>query len=636
MSRWFSNPFGRPVHVPTAAFSGQQKVLAKEKPKVFIRNTDNLREFLNADKKNSSIYRFNNRRFLANPNLVLNFFLYYCDKRSKEDKVRYKVDVKVIIEFIDFCHFNSMPADAQNTRIALGASLNDKYAYITLVDEDQNAVLSTGLKYEHPSFKTTAANMFRACSQKKERTIQTLNSDALKTAQREMKRIMEPYIGSGKPIEELEESASDVTYTESYDSSDVTPGDTSIAAPLSIRKEIEKREEKESALAMPLSERKKILEPVTIITPVIANNDNAVNASDVVNIDQTLMDDELIEQLNNNETITSLLEPEPGQSNIEILHPVVLLEAEKEVLKDAVKEVVEKHHKRSRDESDFSEEDILNMSTQRKLLREERRYDSRMRTGRLHTGPNTIANTRLMFDYRFETRDAAGREINPNRSYRNQDDDYLDYAFYGFIREYGTLVSDIMKLPMGYDFNSLRRGSNVVIKALHFRNTFTHVTGTKASGRMILFYSERDFTKTEPIIGRTWLTIEPEDILQKSVTMYAGDLEELEAADVFYNPTIMSQYDFKNVILGRKFQILYDYYVDLNTQAVKGVVGEDIESVDSIKTKWVKIDDLELPFFYDGEDKLPTRGVLGVLFMGDYFGGEIETNMTLRVFYNSH
>ena len=143
---------------------------------------------------------------------------------------------------------------------------------------------------------------------------------------------------------------------------------------------------------MPLSERKKILEPVTIITLVIANNDNAVNASDVVNIDQTLMDDELIEQLNNNETITSLLEPEPGQSNIEILHPVVLLEAEKEVLKDAVKEVVEKHHKRSRDESDFSEEDILNMSTQRKLLREERRYDSRMRTGRLHTGPNTIAN----------------------------------------------------------------------------------------------------------------------------------------------------------------------------------------------------------------------------------------------------
>jgi hypothetical protein len=193
-----------------------------------------------------------------------------------------------------------------------------------------------------------------------------------------------------------------------------------------------------------------------------------------------------------------------------------------------------------------------------------------------------------------------------------------------------------MKLPLGYDYNSQRRGSNVNIKALHFRNTFTHVTGTKASGRMILFFSELPWTESSLLLGRTWKEVKTEDILQKSVTMYAGDLEELEAADVFYNPTIMSQYDFKNVILGQKFTVLYDYYVDLNTQAVKGLVGEDVESVDSIKTKWVKIDDLELPLFYEGEDKLPMRGMLGVLFMGDYFGGEIETNMTLRVFYNSN
>ena len=44
---------------------------------------------------------------------------------------------------------------------------------------------------------------------------------------------------------------------------------------------------------------------------------------------------------------------------------------------------------------------------------------------------------------------------------------------------------------------------------------------------------------------------------------------------------------------------------------MKGVVGEDIESVDSIKTKWVKLDDLDLPFFYDGEDKIPTPGIKG-------------------------
>jgi hypothetical protein len=117
--------------------------------------------------------------------------------------------------------------------------------------------------------------------------------------------------------------------------------------------------------------------------------------------------------------------------------------------------------------------------------------------------------------------------------------------------------------------------------------------------------------------------------------MYAGDIEELETIDLFYNPTILSPLDFKNIVLGNKYQVHWDYYAELNTQAVKGVVGEDVESVDSVKTKWVKLDNLDIPLYYEDNDKVPSRGMLGILFMGDYFGGLIETNLVMRVYYNS-
>jgi hypothetical protein len=634
MSLWNLNPFNRKVHVPSPAKDVKHVKPAEEV--VYIKTLAQLRSFLK--KISNPMYQFNKRGYEAPPSLTLNYFLWYITYTGLMHNKKYKIAAKPLSQILDFAHFNSKPEDAMYTRIRLGASEQGFEYYFTLIDNhNDNAVLTCGLKFEHADFRKTAANLTMDCSASKEKFYMAINGNKLKAEQAKMREYMYSYLAppSSEAIEEMRVSDSDVTFTESFSSGEVTPGDTSIAAPKSERVRIEKREEIENALPMPKSVREQVFKVVPD-TPAVANNNNASNVGGVVQLNQTLMDPELIEELNEDPVITSLLEPEKGESNVEIIHPNIIIEVEKEVLKAAVKDVVENHHKRKQlDESYDPSDDVLNLSVAKKLKREEVRYEARKRTGQLYTGPHSLKN-RNTFDYRGQTHDAAGRQINPNRSFRNQDDDYLDYAFYGFIREYGTIVNEIMKLPLGYDYNSQRRGSNVNIKALHFRNTFTHVTGTKASGRMILFFSELPWTESSLLLGRTWKEVKTEDILQKSVTMYAGDLEELEAADVFYNPTIMSQYDFKNVILGQKFTVLYDYYVDLNTQAVKGLVGEDVESVDSIKTKWVKIDDLELPLFYEGEDKLPMRGMLGVLFMGDYFGGEIETNMTLRVFYNSN
>lgn len=634
MSLWGYNPFGKKVHVPTP--EKDPKPQKKTEEVVVLNNIDAVRGILR--KNNTNVYKFSNRKMVSPPSLTLNYFLWYITYLGLMVQKKYKISAKPLTDLLDYTHFNSTPPDAQYTRISIGASHKGYDYYITLIDpENDNCVLTAGLTVEHADFRKTAANLSRECSKRKESIFMSINVRNLQYEQHKMKEIISPAILAptrSEPLRELKESDSDITFTESFSSGEVTPGDTTIAAPKSERARIEKREEIENALPMPKSVRQEVLKVVEE-TPAVVNNDNAHNASGVVQLDQTLMDPELIEQLNEDPVITSLLEPEKGECNADIIHPNIIIEVEKEVLKEAVKDVVQNHHKKRQLDDAYADDDILNRSFTKKLKREEIRYDARQRTGKLYTGPNSLKN-RSSFDYRGQTHDAAGRQINPNRSYRNQDDDFLDYAFYGFIREYGTMVNEIMKLPLGFDYNSQRRGSHVTIKALHFRNTFTHVTGTKASGRMIVFYTELPWTSTSLVFGRTWNEVKTEDILEKSVTMYAGDLEELEAADVFYNPTIMSQYNFKNVILGNKFTVLYDYYADLNTQAVKGVVGEDVESVDSIKTKWVKIDDLELPLFYEGEDNLPMRGMLGVLFMGDYFGGEIETNMTLRVFYNSH
>jgi len=619
MSSWFANPFGRNVNVPSFREAREPESL----PIVKIKNATDLRKFLKSTGK-IDVYKFNNRRYKAPLSLTLNMFLYYVDQRGINDGVKYKVETKVVIDFIDYCHYNSMPENAQYTRVSLGASSNQSYYYMTLIDDEQNPVLTTSLKYEHTHFRKAAAAMVNLASKSKEKAMFSINADNLKSEQRQLRSYMEPWLGKGKPVAELQESSSDVTFTESFDSSELSMEDTTIAAPKSVRAEIQKKQATENALPMPESKRRELLD-----------NNNAANVS-TVQVDQTLMDEELIEALNEDPIITSLLEPAPSENNIDLIKEDDIIIVEKELLRDKIKDKVLEHHEkksRSLDEA-YDGIDILNDSTVKKLRREEIRYESRRRAGRLNNGPHGMG-VKTQFDYRGETHDIRGRQIKPNRSFSNQDDDYIDYAFYGFIREYGTVVNDIMKLPLGFEFNSQRRGSNVFIRAIHFRNTFTHVTGTKATGRMVVFCTQKESSYTN-ILGRHWNAIKTEDILQKSVTMYAGDLEEMEAADVFYNPTVMSQYDFKNVILGNQFEILYDYYADLNTQAVKGVVGEDIESVDSIKSKWVKLDNLDIPLFYDGNDSIPIRGQLGIVFMGDYFGGEVETNCTMRVFYNSN
>ena len=564
--------------------------------------------------------------------MALNFFLYYVTARSLLDEVNYKVKTKVLLKFIDYCHYNlpdrKMGYGHWGTAIKCGTDEKGRAYYFSLLIPPDNTPFSMGAAFMHTSFLKTRSELLECAPSTKQTIFRLLGPVPLEKRQKEF-------------VERIEhERAAFLLHSESPKNSWVQEESSSLEVTFSDDS-VASDDSSANSFVGPKSQR-----PIVPPNPTSTNNNNnfqevsfddeadlsdylppaEISTLNNTNLDESALHPNLVENLNNDNMLSSLLENEDGVSNTTSLTYADLARAENNVLNETVTDCVRRHHqKRS---SEYSSEQF-EASFIKALGREENRALSRKRRGISFTGKGET------LDLRNEIMDIRYLKAKPPKAFLKQDDDYLDYAFYGFIREAGTVINDIMTLPQGLDYNSERRGDEVYIRAIHFRNTFTHVTGTKASGRMVLFATDKEYSHDNMFGVRTFDTIETHDILQKSVTMYAGDLEEAEAIDAFYNPTIMSQYDFRNVILGNKFEILYDYYVDLNTQAVKGVVGEDIESVDSIKTKWVKLDGLDIPLRYEGDNKVPTRGLLGIVFMGDYFGGEIETNLTLRDYNNS-
>ena len=124
----------------------------QQNPVKILKSLKDVRDtLLKAD--NDKKYGLNSRQFKCPVAIALNFFLYYITQRSLEDKVQYKVTTMALLEFIDYCHFNSRPEDWQYTRIACGASHNGAYYYYTLVSADEsNPVLTAGLEFEHTAF----------------------------------------------------------------------------------------------------------------------------------------------------------------------------------------------------------------------------------------------------------------------------------------------------------------------------------------------------------------------------------------------------------------------------------------------------------------------------------------------------
>lgn len=207
-----------------------------------------------------------------------------------------------------------------------------------------------------------------------------------------------------------------------------------------------------------------------------------------------------------------------------------------------------------------------------------------------------------------------------------------DYVYYGNVSESGTIMYNIMEIPKGRNFYNQRDSDKMFVTGIHFRNIFEQTMGDKVTGRMIIFYSDHNHYDPYGIINK-WTKILPEYILEKSITNYDSEVVEGEIPDWDYDPTCLSHYNFQYTMLNEQIIILYDYYQEFNVKAV----GEEFLNRNQARTKYVKLDDLQLPFKWDNSqsDTVPVHGCLGVLFIGDFFGGKIACNLNMRIFYET-
>lgn len=252
-------------------------------------------------------YGFGVRKYKAPLSLTLNMFLYHISYQNIEKKVNYKVSTKAILSFLDWCHYNVYPKEQQYTRLSCGNHKKNIYYYFTLINGSENPVYESSLYFEHPAFAKTAVALANDASASKTKVFMGITSAKLRSEQKTLAEFAEKqdYVSPddiGRETGALEESSSaDVTY--SADDDESSGGDTSIAAPKSVRKEIELKKSEPYVSSIPYDP---YFKPPETPNPFQSNNNNnahnATPSEAVVEIDQSIIDPELKEALNEDVT----------------------------------------------------------------------------------------------------------------------------------------------------------------------------------------------------------------------------------------------------------------------------------------------------------------------------------------------
>ena len=77
---------------------------------------------------------------------------------------------------------------------------------------------------------------------------------------------------------------------------------------------------------------------------------------------------------------------------------------------------------------------------------------------------------------------------------------YVDYVYYGDCPQWGYVVNDIMELPKNDTaFPGHRQSDIVYVKAIHYRVSFTRISGAKATARVIAAVDNRNDRSYNPV-----------------------------------------------------------------------------------------------------------------------------------------
>ena len=307
--------------------------------------------------------------------------MFYVSQRCIQDKIRYKIKTKVLIEFIDYCHFNAAPVNARFTRIACGSTIDKFYYYYTIIDDNENAVLTAAAEVEHTAFKKTAFEMVKECTVRKEPAYMSMTSDTLMQNQKMIHQYWKDYVTDDTNLADSTSSfsyLSDITYSEENDSGQ----DTTIAAPKSQRERIiaERLKEHHSPVKeKPVSKLPEVTPTVSapvVPTPVVVVP--VVEPEKIVTIDASLIDPELKDIIDQDPIVSSLMEPEGNNRNSDYIPRDQFIAAENNVLVDRLSSLISEHHEKKSESisNNYSSAHNINDSVLRKLNREENRYNA--------------------------------------------------------------------------------------------------------------------------------------------------------------------------------------------------------------------------------------------------------------------
>lgn len=208
-----------------------------------------------------------------------------------------------------------------------------------------------------------------------------------------------------------------------------------------------------------------------------------------------------------------------------------------------------------------------------------------------------------------------------------------DYHFDADMPQFGLVDVGAFQVPQGVQVYgvdkqySTRVGTKLLVDSIVMRLVFRRDTGSKATPRIIIAIQ----TRPDPphFLGVSNAAPLASDILQPAYTNWGENILEGEMPDLLLKPTRLSEYHFNNVVMGHKFNILYDFFHDLEAQTIRaeGFAGT------STYTKYVTFKDLNLVVEFDPQYGYTTRNLICVLRMGDVFGGICTCAYTFRTYY---
>lgn len=224
------------------------------------------------------------------------------------------------------------------------------------------------------------------------------------------------------------------------------------------------------------------------------------------------------------------------------------------------------------------------------------------------------------------------------------DTQYCDFAVVAPVEESGWCQNTILNLPL--DYTTGRTSDSIRVYKIDVKGEFKLNFGGSASPR-IVFYIDRQPELGTTLLGKPYvkprsvddiLSKDPLNLGERLLTVAEGEIPNVEG-----NPNCLCFPNFVNTKseLSDAIVHIYELYKDLNVQAIKGIVGEDVDNIPVKSTFKFSIPcDVNVRFAKRPAGSTTDYGQaiimnnISFMWIGDYDGGVVSGICYTRCYYH--